>query len=65
MPKHETPEFREMDCLLRSNGYRMIRTNGSHFTYAKKGCHRIITLPKDVNVMIMKRLVKQINGGWV
>lgn len=51
---------RQFEKLLFRNGYRHLRTKGSHATYANAS-GRIITIPianNEINACIAKRLVK-------
>lgn len=48
---------KEMKKILRKNGYEYVRAKGSHFIY----CNGIYTISvnKDLNCMVAKRLIKQ------
>ena len=48
---------REFEQLLSDNGYEYARCKGSHFVY-KKGSSTII-VPKNLNSMIGRRLIKE------
>lgn len=54
---NKTYSKREFEQILNNNGYEYIRCRGSHFIY-KKG-NRTISLPKNLNKMISKRLIKE------
>lgn len=45
--------------LLRDNGYYLQRSNGSHFMYRNDNLHRTITINKDLNKMVVRRLIKE------
>ena len=51
--------MREFEPILKANGYREIRSNGSHFIYSN-GTNKI-TVNKDLNKMVRKRLIKENN----
>ena len=48
---------REFAQLLGHNGYELVRCKGSHFIYKKAG--DTIAVPKDLNAMIGRRLIKE------
>lgn len=51
-------DTRMMVQLLVKNGYRKVRSNGSHFTYRNdKG--NTITITKKLNRMVAMRLIKE------
>ena len=56
---YETKEMRDFKPILKRNGYREIRSNGSHFIYSN-GMNQI-TVNKDLNKMVRKRLIKENN----
>lgn len=49
--------IREMQTVLKDNGYKYVRCRGSHFIYSD-GVNTI-AVNKDLNRMVAKRLVKQ------
>lgn len=51
--------LREFEKILNNNGYHELRSNGSHFIYAKR--EKRITVNKDLNKMVRKRLIKENN----
>ena len=59
MCKHKPKKLREFEPILKANGYREIRSNGSHFIYSN-GTNQI-TVNKDLNKMVRKRLIKENN----
>ena len=59
MCQRKTKEMREFEPILKANGYREIRSNGSHFIYSN-GTNQI-TVNKDLNKMVRKRLIKENN----
>lgn len=55
--------FKELDKMLRQNGYRMVRSKGSHRIY-KNDEGNTICIPerrKEVNRVLAARIVKQNN----
>lgn len=53
-----TKQMREIDPILRRNGYKHIRSNGSHYIYVdNKG--NTISVNKDLNKMVKARLIKE------
>lgn len=50
-------DFKNMIKILNMNGYRLIRTKGSHFIYTNGT--RTISINKDLNVMVARRLIKK------
>lgn len=48
-----------MKKILMSNGYKWVRTRGSHFIYSD-GVNTI-SVNKDLNRMVAQRLLKQYN----
>lgn len=59
MCKHKPKRLREFEPILKANDYREIRSNGSHFIYSN-GTNKI-TVNKDLNKMVRKRLIKENN----
>ena len=59
MCQRKTKQMREFEPILKANGYREIRSNGSHFIYSN-GTNQI-TVNKDFNKMVRKRLIKENN----
>ena len=55
----KTYNRREFELLLTKNGYELARCRGSHFVY-KKG-NVTISVPKNLNKMIGRRLIKENN----
>lgn len=53
--------FREMEAIVKANGYVFIRCTGSHHIYKKDGAENTIVLAKrkHVNACIAKRLIKE------
>lgn len=50
---------REFEQLLSENGYEFARCKGSHFIYKKGG--ETVSVPKNLNSMIGRRLIKEHN----
>ena len=54
-----TKEMRSFVPILESNDYHEIRSRGSHFIYSNG--NNQITVNKDLNKMVRKRLIKENN----
>lgn len=52
----ETIEF---VSLVERNDFRLSRSKGSHFIYVHKYTNKHITITKEMNKMVMKRLIKE------
>lgn len=52
-------EMRDIDKLLRINGYHEARCRGSHHTYINRNTHRIVTVNNKLNAMVRERLIKE------
>lgn len=50
---------REFEQLLNNNGYELTRCRGSHFVYKKE--NSTVVVPKNLNSMIGRRLIKEHN----
>lgn len=50
---------REFHRILLDNGFELVRTRGSHYVF-KRGEEEIVT-NKDINKMIIRRLIKTHN----
>ena len=50
---------REFERLLTDNGYEFARCKGSHFIYKK--ANETVAVPKNLNSMIGRRLIKEHN----
>ena len=59
MCQRKTKEMREFEPILKANGYHEIRIRGSHFIYGN-GKNQI-TVNKDLNKMVRRRLIKENN----
>ena len=57
--KLKTYNRREFEHLLNKNGYELVRCRGSHFVYKKEST--TISVPKNLNKMIGRRLIKEYN----
>lgn len=55
----KTYNKREFVNILNNNGYTYIRCKGSHFVYKKE--NETIVVPKNLNSMIGRRLIKEHN----
>lgn len=55
--------FREVDRVLKSNGWILVRVSGSHFQYRKVGAPNAIVVPnhngKDLSIGVIKDLKKK------
>ena len=58
--KYVVITFKEMQKILKKNGYRLDRQNGDHFVYIKEH-HNHISINRKLNPMVARRLVKE-NG---
>ena len=61
MANRKTKQLREFEPILLRNGYRLARSNGSHFIYMNRTTHKTITVNKDLNRMVRERLIKENN----
>ena len=59
MCQRKTKEMREFEPILKANGYREIRSNGSHFIYSNG--ENQITVNIKLNRMVKRRLIKENN----
>ena len=59
MCKRKPKNLREFEPILKANGYREIRSRGTHFMYGNGKNH--ITVNKDLNKMVQLRLIKENN----
>lgn len=54
--------FREVEKILKNNGWKCIRTNGSHCQFKKDGSGPTIPVPchsgKDISIGVLKNLQK-------
>lgn len=50
---------REFHRILLDNGFELVRTRGSHYVF-KRGDEEIVT-NKDINKMVIRRLIKTHN----
>ena len=50
---------REFHRVLLDNGFELVRTRGSHYVF-KRGNEEIVT-NKDINKMVIRRLIKTYN----
>ena len=53
---NKTYNYNEVARLMRQNGYQPIRTTGSHIIWSN-GVYNI-TINKNINKMVLRRLVK-------
>lgn len=53
----KTYSKREFAQMLVKNGYELVRCKGSHFIYKK--ADETVVVPKKINKMIGRRLVKE------
>lgn len=53
-------DFRQADKLLRKNGWKVVRINGSHHQYGHEGVGYVVTVPfhkhKDLSPAVIKNL---------
>ena len=57
----KTKNMREIEPLLKSNGFTYARCHGSHFIYVSRTTGRHITINKDLNKEVKSRLIKEFN----
>ena len=50
-------DFKSMQKILKENKYTLIRIKGSHFVYSNG--ERTVSINKDLNMMVAKRLIKE------
>lgn len=53
---------KEVEKILLKNGYKLIRSSGSHKTYKKDGVQNLVTIPfhnKDLKMGTLKSILKQ------
>nr|DAW05581.1 MAG TPA: hypothetical protein [Caudoviricetes sp.] len=55
----KTKQMRDFEPILKRNGFRYLRSHGSHFTYINTVTHKRITINKDLNRMVAERLMKE------
>ncbi len=55
--------FREIEKILKTDGWYRIRSAGSHFQYRKVGCPYAVVVPnhngKDISIGVIKNLEKK------
>lgn len=54
-------ELREFESILLRNGFKFIRTKGSHFIYMNRTSHKTIAVNQHLNRMVRERLIKENN----
>lgn len=59
MATHLTKEMRPVNSLLKKNGYVQVRSKGSHFIYFNRTTHRHITVNKNIDWVVLLRLIKE------
>ena len=59
--KYSVPSDRDFKRILKQNGYEIIRTNGDHTIWRNAERKDSITVNKNINPIVAKRLVKQHN----
>lgn len=52
---------REFSRILMDNGYRYLRTHGDHHIYYNEQLNKKITINKNINKMVCRRLLKENN----
>lgn len=52
-------DAKEMKKILLNNGFKLVRSKGSHFIYSDG--RNTISINKDLNCMVARRLLKQYN----
>jgi predicted RNA binding protein YcfA (HicA-like mRNA interferase family) len=61
MSERISKEMREFVPVLHKNGFRLARSHGSHFVYINRITHKHISVNKNLNRMVMERLIKENN----
>ncbi len=63
MARMQQYTFKQMENIVKANGYSYIRCNGDHHVYKKDGRTNAIVLPKkkQINPCIARRLIKENN----
>ena len=51
---------KELERLLKKNGYALVRYSGSHKIWGKEGFN-CISVPQSLNAMVVRRLIKSNN----
>ncbi len=59
MGKYTVYTTREVEKILKKNGWLKDRTKGDHSQYKKDGVHGMITVTKKVNPMVFRRMIKE------
>ena len=59
MTRVKTWNKREFERLLRRNGYKLDRVNGSHYIYTNVS--NSISIKPKINKMVARRLIKENN----
>lgn len=52
-------QWEGFDKILKANGYVPNRVHGSHFIYRNRALGRTISVNKDLNPMVKRRLIKE------
>lgn len=52
-------DAKKMKKILLNNGFKLVRSKGSHFIYSDG--RNTISINKDLNCMVARRLLKQYN----
>jgi len=55
-------EFLDFVREVERRGYRRERSKGSHFVYVNPNSGHSVSINKDLNKMVAKRLLKEIEG---
>lgn len=54
--------FREVDAILRQNGWVIVRITGSHYQYKKENCSFGAAVPRhcnrDISIGVLRKLEK-------
>lgn len=52
---------REARKVVRKNGWKLMRVNGSHYIYKHPDSDKILTISKDLNRIVWERCVDEYN----
>jgi predicted RNA binding protein YcfA (HicA-like mRNA interferase family) len=59
MRRNNNIKFREVDRILKRNGFAYDKTRGSHFQYVRDGRRVVVT--REINACVWLRLIKENN----
>ena len=59
LPTHLTKQMREFLPILEMNGYEYRRCNGSHFMFVNTKTRKTMTVNKDLNKIVRRKLIRE------